>query len=385
MPVSSSSTLHFPDMIEWHSEPDYSPLVAATLQEAYEIIFRRPNYLPAAHKAFAIASQRLKDPMCLQQQMNLRYVTGQSAKEIGEARMALQMIESALTRSVELSDRRSTAELLYISGNIKRAFMRPGAALSDLRESRSIIDNLKGSRIAAEPQLELNVVFAIAGVAFFQARYEDALPLLGEAHGLHLSARNPDIERDRIAWMRAVLLRYLDRSDEALPIFLDIAGRIDAMANPAMFTRLYAALADAALDLAERARDHGEDRRMLQLLSIAQSHAIKGIERSEAEFDEGGGMLARLAIVRQSQFIEDSTTRQDIIATVWRFTENVDEPDVRTRVRLALAREYVKQGDIASAQNMLRQVIARSAVSEVPYTGEPAKALLRRIGGYEDW
>jgi hypothetical protein len=193
---------------------------------------------------------------------------------------------------------------------------------------------------------------------------------------------NPDIERDRIAWMRAVLLRYLSRSDEALPIFLDIAGRIDAMANPAMFTRLYGALADAALDPAEHARDRGEDRRMLQLLSIAQS---KGIERSEAEFDEGGGMLARLAIVRQSQFVEDSATRQDIIATVWRFTENSDEPDDWTRVRLALAREYVKQGDIPSAQNILRQVIARSAVSEVPYTGEPAMVLLRRIGGYADW
>jgi len=185
--------------------------------------------------------------------------------------------------------------------------------------------------------------------------------------------------------MRAVLLRYLGRSDEALPIFLDLARRIDAMANPAMFTRLYGALADAALDLAEHARDRGEDRRMLQLLSIAQSHAIEGVERSEAEFDEGGGMLARLAIVRQSQFVEDSTTRQDIIATVWRFTENADEPDVRTRVRLALACEYVKQGDIPSAQNMLRQVIARSAVSEVPYTGEPGKALLRRIGGYANW
>jgi len=144
-------------------------------------------------------------------------------------------------------------------------------------------------------------------------------------------------------------------------------------------------LADAALDLAETARDRGEEREMNRLLMIAQRHAMEGINRSEEEFDEGGGMLARLAIVRQSQFVEDSATRQDIIAAVWRFTENSDEPDVRTRVRLALAREYVKQGDIASAQNMLRQVIARSAISEVPYTGEPAKALLRRIGGYEDW
>jgi len=55
------------------------------------------------------------------------------------------------------------------------------------------------------------------------------------------------------------------------------------------------------------------------------------------------------------------------------------------QARIALAREYVAQGDTPAAQNMLRQVVGRSAVSEVPYTGEPAKALLRRIGGYENW
>ncbi|HEY7019752.1 MAG TPA: hypothetical protein VH349_01470 [Ktedonobacterales bacterium] len=385
MRISSLPALHHPDQPEWRSEPHYSPSVAAALRSAYGYMYDRPNNLAAAYKAFAIASPHVKRRMCAQQYMNLHYILAQCAREMGEPGMVFELLDRALERSIQLHDRRSTAELLSISGNTRRGFMQPRAALWDLRASRAIIDDLKGSEVAAEPQLELNVVFAIAGVAFFQACYEDALPLLEDAHGLHLSARNPDVERDRIAWMRAVLLRYLDRSDEALPIFLDIAGRIDAMANPAMFTRLYGALADAALDLAELARDRGEDRRMLQLLSIAQTYAIKGIERSGAEFDEGGAMLARLAIVRQSQFVEDSATRQDIIATVWRFTENADEPDVWTRVRLALAREYVKQGDIPSAQNMLRQVIARSAVSEVPYTGEPAKALLRRIGGYANW
>jgi hypothetical protein len=161
------------------------------------------------------------------------------------------------------------------------------------------------------------------------------------------------------------------------------------MPHPAVFTRLYTALADTALDLAldlaERARDRGEDRVMRKLLSIAQTHAIEGMKRSDAEFDQSGGMLARLAIVRQSQFVEASNTRRDIIAAVWRFAENSDEPDVMARVRIALAREYMKQGDVLAAHNLLRQVTGRSAASEVPYTGEPAKALLRRIVGYADW
>jgi hypothetical protein len=130
--------------------------------------------------------------------------------------MVYELLDRALEHPTLLNDRPSTAELLYISGNTRRGYMQPRAALGDLRNSRAIIDDLKGSGVPAEPQLELSVVFAIAGDAFFQARYEDAVPLLDEAHRFHYTSRNPDVERDRIAWMRAVNLRYLGRADEAL-------------------------------------------------------------------------------------------------------------------------------------------------------------------------
>jgi tetratricopeptide (TPR) repeat protein len=385
MRITSRSILHFPDLPEWHAEPHYSAPVARALRGVYSHVHGHPNDLAAAYKGFAIAIPRVRENMCLPQRMNLHYILAQCAREMGDPGMALEMLDCARDCAAQLRDRRSTAELLYTSGNIRRSYMQPRAALADLRESRAIINNLKEIDVPIEPHLELSVVFAIAGVAFFQARYEDVLPLLDEAHRLHLASRNPDVDRDRIAWMRAVNLRYLGQPDEALPIFLDIAARIGAMPHPAVFTRLYTALADAALDLADRAKARGEDRVMRKRLSIAQIHAMEGMRRSDAEFDQGGAMLARLAIVRQSQFVEDSNTRRDIIAAVWRFAENTDEPDVRTRVRLALAREYVKQGDIPAAQNLLRQVTGKSAASEVPYTGEPAKTLLRRIGGYADW
>ena len=385
MPTTSRSTLHYPDLPEWRAERHYSAPVAAALRDAYSYAYDRPYNLAAAYKAFAIASQYLGQRMSVQQDMNLRYILAQCAREMGEPGMVYELLDRALEHSTLLNDRRSTAELLSISGNTRRSYMQPRAALVDLRASRAIIDDLKGSGSPAEPHLELNVIFAIAGVAFFQARYEDALPLLDEAHRLHLASRNPDVERDRIAWMRAVNLRYLGRADEAFALFEDIVGRIDMMENPAAFTRLYGALADAALDLAERAKDRGEEREMNRLLAIAQKHAMEGIMRNKADFDAGGEMLAPLAIVRQSQFVEESDTRRKYISDAWRFAENTDEYDVMSRVRLALAREYVAQGDITTAHHLLRQIIGRSAVSEVPYTGEPAKALLRRIGGYTSW
>jgi hypothetical protein len=162
-------------------------------------VYDRPNSRAAAYKAFAIASLHVKRRMCAQQYMNLHYILAQCAREMGEPGMVFELLDHALERSVQLHDRRSTAELLHISGNTRRGFTLPRAALWDLRASRAIIDDLQGSEAAAEPQLELNVVFAIAGVAFFQARYEDALPLLEDAHGLRLSGRNPEIARDRIA------------------------------------------------------------------------------------------------------------------------------------------------------------------------------------------
>ena len=116
--------------------------------------------------------------------------------------------------------------------------MQPFTAPANLRASRTYIDNLKGSKDAAEPRFELSVVFAMLGVTLFQTRYEDAAPPHDEAHQLHLASRNPDEERDRIDWMRAVNLRYLGRSDDTLPTLLNIARRIDAMPHLAVFTRL---------------------------------------------------------------------------------------------------------------------------------------------------
>jgi hypothetical protein len=94
-------------------------------------------------------------------------------------------------------------------------------------------------------------------------------------------------------------------------------------------------------------------------------------------------MLARLILVRRSQLIGGDEVRRSVIAATWRFAENSDERPARAQI--ALAPEFVLPGDAQAARNLLRQVVARSAVSEIPYIGEPAKALLRRIGGYDDW
>jgi tetratricopeptide (TPR) repeat protein len=342
---------------------------------AYAYIYDHPNDLAAAYKAYAIAIPHVQRSICAPQYINLHYILAQCAREMGDPRLAfemLDMLDRALERSTQLHDRRSTAELLYIAGNTRRGYMQPRAALSDLRASQAIIADLKGSEVTAEPQLELNVAFAIAGVAFFQARYEDALPLLEEAHSLHLTARNLDVEQDHIAWMRAVLLRYLGRADEALPILQDVATRIDAMANPAMCTRLYGALADAAVDLAARARDRGEDRIMRQLLSIAQTHTIEGVTRCDTAFDEGGAMLARLAIVRQSQFVEDSDACRDIIAAAWRFAENTVEYDVKTRASPWRASKSRK------AMSRRRITCCDRSLAEAPSARFPTPASRRR-------
>jgi hypothetical protein len=366
MPVPSPFFLRQPDLPAWHDAPRYSLPIARTLRVAYALVNDRPNNLAAGRKAHDIAIPNARRSMCVQQRMKLNFIPARCAMEMGESRLTLAMLDCALEYSTRLDDWRSTAELLYNAGATKRAFMQPRAPLGDLRASRAIIDNLKGSHIAVAPDLELSIVFASANAAFFQARYEDALVRLDEADGLHHGALSTEMERDRITWTRAVVLTYLGRPDASLPILMGVAGRTDTMENPVAFRRVYAAVAYAALDLAERARDRGEDRLMLQLLHTAQTNAIKGFERCDAAFDPGGATLARLALVRQSQFVEDSNIRRKIIVDAWRFAENTDEHDVMAQARIALARELVAQGDITSAQTLLRQGVARSSVARFP-------------------
>jgi hypothetical protein len=198
MPVPSPSPLRQPDLPAWHDAPRYSLSIARTLRVAYALVNDRPNNLAAAHKAFDIALPYVNRSMCVQQRMNLNFILARCAVEMGESRLTLAMLDCALDCSTRLGDLRSTAELLYNAGATKRAFMQPRAALGDLRASRAIIDNLKGSQIAVAPDLELSIVFASANAAFFQARYEDALLLLDEADGLHHGALGAEMERDRI-------------------------------------------------------------------------------------------------------------------------------------------------------------------------------------------
>ena len=105
----------------------------------------------------------------------------------------------------------------------------------------------------------------------------------------------------------------------------------------------------------------------------------------EAAFDNGGEMLARLALVRHSQLTGSDLDRWGVIAGAMKFATNTDEQPVLAMARTAQAQEFLAQGDTVVARDQLRLVIATSASSEVPFMGQPAKAALQRIGGYEDW
>ncbi len=323
--------------------------------------------------------------MCAQQKMNLYYILARATWALGEASLALQMLERALEYSVLLHDRHATAELYYRSGAIKRAWLQVDAALRDLRASRKIIDDLKEVGDAAELRLEMDVALATGMAQYFQARYGDALQSLAEAHRLQALAQTSAWDGYLITWIAATVQRQRGRPDLAFPILTKVAEQVDAMPAPGVYARVYATLAQVALDRAERARARGEDRVAEPLLTLARAQSLKAIEKGEEDFDNGGVMLARLNLVRRSQLIDNDENRRGVISTALRFAENSDEHPTLAEAQIAMAQEFSLAGDAQAAHNLLRQVVARSAVSEIPYIGEPAKALLRRIGGYEGW
>jgi hypothetical protein len=382
----SPSTLHVPDAYVWHSEPNYSPTVATALKVAYGYLSRYPIRVPAAVKAYFIVLPHLRWRMCVQQRMNLHYVLARSAVGMGEDQLAPAMLDRALEQSVLLHDRRSTAELLYHYAVNRHAFMQPQEALGALCASREIIADLKGSRGAAEPRLELKVVTAIAMANFYQARYDNAQRSLDEARRLHDSiaaAPGVDWEGLLIAWVGALVLRYKGQPEPARLVLTKIATEIDTMPAPGAFARIHTALADVALDLAEIAIARGEARAAEPLLKVALSHAQKGADKGEALFDKGGAMLARLALVRHSLLTGRDLDRWGAITAAMKFAESNDEQPILALARTAQAHEFLAQGNREAAYDLLRLTLFTSATSEVPFMGEPAKVALRRLGWYE--
>jgi hypothetical protein len=387
----SPSTLHIPDAYAWQSEPNYSPAVATALKASYQYLSYYPTRLPAAVKAHFIVLPHLRWRMCVQQRMNLHYVLARSAIGMGEDQLAPAMLDRALEQSVLLHDRRSTAELLYHYAVNRHAFMQPQEALRALRASREIIADLKGSRGAAEPRLELKVATAIAMANFYQARYDNAQHSLDEARRLHDSmamaaaASGADGEGLLITWVGALIQCYKEQPEPARLALTRIAAEIDTLPAPGAYARIHTALADVALDLAESAIARGEARAAEPLLNVAHTHAQKGADKGDVAFDKNGETLARLALVRHSQLTGRDLDRRGVIAAAMKFAANTGEQPLLALARTAQAQEFFAQGDTASARDLLRSVIATSASSELPFMGEPANAALRRIGGYEDW
>jgi hypothetical protein len=226
---------------------------------------------------------------------------------------------------------------------------------------------------------------------FYEARYDEAQRALDEAQRLHDSivasrvARGADWERLLITWVGALVLRCRGQSEAARLVLTRIATEIDTAPAPGAFARIHTALADVALDLAESATARGEARAAEPQLQVAHTQAQKGAAKGAAEFDGAGSMMARLALVRHSQLAASPLDRQGHIAAALKFGENTDEQPLLALARTAQAQEFLAQGNRSAARDLLRQVIATSAASEVRFMGEPAKAVLRLLGDYEDW
>jgi hypothetical protein len=390
----SLSTLYVPDRPAWRAEPNYSPAVATALKQVYSYLCSHPdgrpaavhpNSLPAAVKTYAIANPHRRRRMTSQQRMNLHYALAQSAARMGEAGIANEMLDHALEQSTLLHDRGSTAELLFLSGVIKRANTRTRDSLRDLHASLDIINDVKGSRAAIEPRLELNVIIAIAHAMYFQTDYSAALRWLVEARQLQAFAPAADLEPYFIEWIESLVLRYMGQPERALPLLTSIAARVDSMPSPGALARVNTAIADSALDLAERARDQGEERALEPLFKLAQIHALKGEALGDTNFDEPGAMIARLALVRHSLLSASDKNRSGLTMSALKFAENTQDAFLLAQARTAQAQELLARGKDEVARDLLRLVVTTSAATDAPFIGEAAKKLLLATGGFEGW
>jgi len=96
-------------------------------------------------------------------------------------------------------------------------------------------------------------------------------------------------------------------------------------------------------------------------------------------------MIARLALARHGLLSKSDENSSDLIDFALKYAEHTHDTPIIVQATTTLAQELLARGEGESARNILRHVLATTAVSEVPFLGEIAGRMLLGIDGFDNW
>ena len=348
------SSLNHPDLLLWHDLPDYSPLAAARLVQAYARIAggsdRVATYLRAANEVIPCLSMPIATP----QRLRVFYIAARAYAADGQSEEALDWTDGAIDLSIKLDDWSALITLLYLRGALNAMLLRYVEGAADYDESRRVLRERATDGVPRDVAFDLHLTIMQANLRFFTGKYADAEELVEEARGLVSLCSGVERERATIAWVEANLLRLRGSPERALRPAL-AAAEVYTKEGPAnSAARIQILTAEVSLDLA-LTLPQGSDRNAL--ICLARPHIAKALQLVEGMDDVPAEVLARLAEVRCLRLEGVDVHRLAILERQLVTVQGLGDKALLGQVYSALGDEVAGRGEVASAQSCYRQAL----------------------------
>lgn len=381
-------TLRFPDLPEWHNEPNFSFPAREALITAYTALRRQPRTLQNYADAFAAIEPHRKDPMTPRQYIRAFYVLGMAFAAVDNYPAALVCIEDALDLGYDLNDPGELLDLLYAYGSICRGMLRYSYAAMAYRDYLDVLTMGGAEHNASDIPLELDARIQLAGAEFFLAHYDEATEILAETRRLlspqaALISAEPELRllAATTDWFQALIERWRERPHQALPLAINAGITYTELGSPISAARSQLIVADVKLDLAERADDPA---RQYELALESQPHIERARGLAADAADLNGMSLVSLVDVRLSRLTGRAQDRIAAIKEIAKTGQRLEDEAVVAQAYTSLADELHAQGAVEDALYRYREVRHLLDGSDVPALGIWALRAAHRIEGLSD-
>jgi tetratricopeptide (TPR) repeat protein len=371
----SNSLLH-PDDPMHSDETGYSPAVATALTRAYADLKYTPDRLNGFQRAQRRLRSCLEGPMSARQRMRALYVLGMTYTAVHAFDGAHGCLEDALDLSLHLQDAEAFCELAFLQAHAYSLSFHYRLAHSFYSLSISGMEALGDE---ADPVIAAGALVGLAGCEFLQEHYAPAVQLLDEASNVVRRSEAYTWEAAMVEWVRAALWRWHDQPEQALRHAMSAADMIAEFGANELCARLFADVAQCALDLAEAFRPGAAGGGRASMVALAESYIGRAHELAQGLTRRGAEGVATLAQMRASRLCGRPADRMATIEAVACTAEHLGDPRLLAQVYTALGDELANQQDDESARVYYRRALDAAKVGGVPAMGKWARRALLRM------
>ncbi len=367
--------------LRWFDDPSHNVLVTGRLTNAYRSLRACGSDPDAYLRAAELASSCFSLKMSARQQMQTSLVLGRAFAGGGAQQSALMYFDQAIETARRLHNWKDYAEICFARASATSELFHYHTTVSYLNEA---IDTLRTFNIFGEAlyiALEADMLITHALAAFALEDYAAASQSLDEAEVACGRLTDPGTRPATIAWVRAILCRWLGEPAMSYSLALEAASAYRALTSleeRMSWGRLQIELADIILDLVEAppARVQRVIGSILPEAEFLTHHALQYTRQERDAIGEGLALLARARYYRVTGRRLDNV---QAIERALKIAAQTKDLALEVQSYTALGFEFHARHEHDSSVNCFHKALDTVGNSDISVMAAPARRALTLI------